>query len=201
MKKFGIDIMTANMEQAIKNGEAIGRILLPMPKGRQGWHDIMYVDESEIKSRGEDNDATGRRSADPNMTTARLAWDERGNVKKGTAHVRLDVTLPAEQDAWEAKIALGMNPEGQPVCRVALPDNGLCEVYIHGRLVTISGEGREAADWGSCQAEFRGRMIHIGLDGNIVSVRVTDEHRSNNRKPKRNRRRKRNSSTAAKQEK
>ena len=76
MKKFGIDIMTANMEQAIQNGEAIGRILLPMPKGRQGWHDIMYVDESEIKSHGEDNDATGRKSADPNMTTARLGSEE-----------------------------------------------------------------------------------------------------------------------------
>lgn len=54
MKKFGIDIMTANMEQAIQNGEAIGRILLPLPKGRQGWHDIMYVEESEITEAAQD---------------------------------------------------------------------------------------------------------------------------------------------------
>lgn len=197
MKKFGIDIMTANMEQAIKNGEAIGRILLPMPKGRQGWHDIMYVEESEIKesSAKRATDNASRKSQDPNVTTAKLAWDERGNIKKGTAHVRLDVTLPAEQDAWEARVALGMNPEGQPVCRVALPDNGLCEIYIHGRMVTISGEGREAADWGRCQAEFRGRMIHIGLEDSCMYVKVTDEHREHT-KNKRRRRRGRPAQTA-----
>lgn len=197
MKKFGIDIMTANMEQAIKNGEAIGRILLPMPKGRQGWHDIMYVDESEIKDNtsGQATDSTSRKSQDPNMTTAKLAWDERGNARKGTAHVRLDVTLPAEQDAWEARIALGMNPEGQPVCRVALPDNGLCEIYLHGKLVTISGEGRESADWNSCQAEFRGRMIHIGLEDGAMHVKVTDEHREH-AQSKRRRRRKKPAQTA-----
>lgn len=189
MKKFGIDIMTANMEQAIQNGDAIGRILLPLPKGRQGWHDIMYVEESEIteSSAGRASGQKAGRKNSPNVTTAKLAWDERGNVRKGTAHVRLDVTLPAEQDAWEARIALGMNPAGQPVCRVALPDNGLCEVYLHDRLVTISGEGREAADWDSCQAEFRGRMVHISLEDGCMSVKVTDEHRKT-RNSTRNRR-------------
>lgn len=182
MKKFGIDIMTAKMRE----DDVIGRILLPMPGNRSGWHDIMYVDEDSIPEQAERNARkSGRGSSDPNVTTARLAWDERGSQKKGTSHVRLDVTLPCDQDSWEADVLLGMNPAGQPVCRVALPDNGLCEIYCHGRLITIAGEGREAACMGSVDAEFRGRMIHASIDGCALRLLVEDERRP---KPKNRRR-------------
>lgn len=182
MRKFGIDIMTGN----IGSRKSVGRILLPLPRNREGWHDIIYLDpddeeydaqEARLEREAQDRRA-GKQQQDPNKTTAKLAWDERGSQKKGTAHVRLDVTLPADQDTWEAEINLGLNPECQPVCRVALPDNNLCEVYCHGRMVTIVHDGKEKADWDSVYAEFHGRMVYAGLRDGFLAISVDDTEKA-----------------------